>query len=162
MVWCAGKPACAGAGWQVTRLATAPEPFALSVLVLAGFIRVATNPRLFDCPSTLDTAFAFVASLGERPTARIIAPGPDHMAIFERLCRSAQAIGKLVEDAQRAAMAMEHGCTLVSTDADFGRFPGLQWQHPLGPPSPCLRSRHIIGPGFFETATDGPKRGLCW
>ena len=117
----------------VTRMATGSEPFALSVLVLSGFIRIVTNSRVFDPPSTLDTAFAFVSSLTERPTARIIGPGPEHMAIFERLCRLAGATGKLVADAQHAAIALEHGCTMVSTDADFGRFPELRWQHPLRP-----------------------------
>ena len=115
----------------LTRLATGPEPFALSVLILSGFVRITTNARVFDPPSTLDTAFAFVSSLVERPTARIVAPGPDHWAIFERLCRAAGATGKLAADAQHAAVAIEHGCTLVSTDVDFNRFPGLRWQHPL-------------------------------
>ncbi len=118
------------ANW-LTRLATGPEPFALSALVLAGFIRVVTNPRIFDPPSTLDHSFAFVASLLERPTARLIGPGPDHLSIFESLCRESGANGKLVADAQHAAVAIEHGCTIVSTDADFGRFPRLRWQHPL-------------------------------
>ena len=117
----------------VTRLATGPEPFALSVLVLSGFIRIVTHPRAFDPPVALDAALAFVSSLTERPNARIIGPGPDHMAIFERLCRTAGATGKLVADAQHAAIALEHGCTMVSADADFGRFPELRWQHPLRP-----------------------------
>ena len=78
----------------VTRMATGPEPFALSVLVLSGFVRIVTNARVFDPPSTLDEAFAFVSSLTERPNARIIGPGPDHMAIFEHLCRAAGATGK--------------------------------------------------------------------
>ncbi len=119
----------------ITRLATGPEPFALSLLVLASFIRVVTNPRVFDPPSTLDQAFAFVSSLVERPTARIVGPGPDHLDILERLCRQARATGKLVADSQHAAVAIEHGCTIVSTDSDFGRFPGLRWQHPLRPVS---------------------------
>ena len=120
------------AGW-LTRLATGPEPFALSVLVLSGFIRVATNPRIFAPPSTLVRSFAFVSSLVERPTARIVGPGPDHMDIFERLCRESRATGKLVADAQHAAVAIEHGCTMVSTDSDFGRFSRLRWRHPLRP-----------------------------
>ena len=120
------------ADWLI-RLATGPEPFALSVLVLSGFIRVVTNPRVFDQPSTLDQSFAFVSSLLERPTARIVGPGPDHMDIFERLCREARATGKLVADAQHAAVAIEHGCTMVSTDSDFSRFQRLRWQHPLRP-----------------------------
>ena len=122
------------ANW-LTRLATGPEPFALSVLVLAGFIRVVTNRRIFDPPSSLNQSFAFVSSLVERPTARIVGPGPDHLDIFERLCRDSGAAGKLVADAQHAAVAIEHGCTMVSTDSDFSRFPGLRWQHPLRPGS---------------------------
>ncbi len=117
----------------MTRTATGAEPFALSVLVLGAFVRLTTNARVFDPPSTLDNAFAFVSSLVERPTARVVGPGPDHMAIFERLCRESGATGKLVADAQHAAVAVEHGCTIVSTDSDFARFPTLRWQHPLRP-----------------------------
>ena len=120
------------AAW-LSRLATGPEPFALSVLVLAGFVRIVTSDRVFSPPSTLDDVFAFVSELVARPTARIVGPGSNHLAIFEQLCRDAGATGKLVADAQHAAVAIEHGCTMVSTDADFDRFPGLRWQHPLRP-----------------------------
>jgi hypothetical protein len=118
----------------LTKLATGPEPFALSVLALIGVARITTNPRIFRPPSTLDDVFAFVGELVARPTARVVAPGPGHLAIFEQLCRDSQASGKLVADAQHAAVAIEHGCTLVTTDSDFDRFPGLRWQHPLSPP----------------------------
>ena len=117
----------------LTGLATGPEPFALSVLVLSGFVRVATNDRIFRPPSSIDDVFGFIAELVGRPTARIVGPGPNHMTIFERLCRDAGATGKLVADAQHAAIAIEHGCTLVSTDSDFDRFPDLRWRHPLRP-----------------------------
>lgn len=120
------------AAW-ITRLATEPESFALTVLVLSGFLRVVTNPRVFDPPSTLDQSFAFIAALAERPTARIVGPGPDPPDILERPCRKSGATGKLVADAQHAAIAVEHGCTMVSTDSDFSRVPGLRWQHPLRP-----------------------------
>ena len=123
------------ADW-ITRLATGPEPFALSVLVLAGFLRIVTNPRIFHPPPTLDRSFAFVSSLVERPNARVVWPGSDHLDILERLCRDSGATGKLVADAQHAAVAIEHGCTIVSTDSDFSRFPGLRWQHPLSPAGP--------------------------
>ncbi len=115
----------------LTRLARGPEPFALSVLVLTGLLRIATNPRIFRPPSTLDQALDFISELVARPTARIVGPGPDHLAILEKLYRDAGATGKLVADAQHAAVAIEHGCTMVSTDADFARFPSLRWQHPL-------------------------------
>lgn len=112
-------------------LATGPEPFALSVLALSGLVRIVTNPRIFSRPSTLDEVFDFVAELKERPTARLVAPGAEHLSIFEQLCRQSQAAGKLAADAQHAAVAIEHGCTMVTTDSDFDRFPDLRWQHPL-------------------------------
>jgi len=115
----------------LTSLATGPEPFALSVLGLSGLVRITTNPRVFKRPSTLDEVFEFIDQLVRRPTARVVAPGPDHLAIFEQLCREAGAVGKLVADAQHAAVAIENGCTMVTTDSDYDRFPGLRWQHPL-------------------------------
>ena len=118
------------AEWMVG-LATGPEPFALSVLALAGFARIATNARIFRRTSTLDEVFAFTAELTRRPGARVVGPGADHLVIFERLCRESGASGKLVADAQHAAVASEHGCTWVTTDSDFDRCPSLRWQHPL-------------------------------
>jgi len=118
------------AGW-LTELATGYEPFALSSLALVGLVRIVTNPRVFRRPSTHDEVFAFIAELVARPNARVVHPGPRHLEIFEELCRSSGASGKLVADAHHAAVAVEHGCTLATTDADFDRFPTLRWQHPL-------------------------------
>ena len=118
------------ARWM-TDLATGPEPFALSSVALSGLVRIVTNPRVFRRPSTVDEVFGFVTGLRRRPTARVLAPGPDHFDIFEDLCRRADARGKLVADAYHAALAIEHGCTWITTDADFARFPGLRWEHPL-------------------------------
>jgi toxin-antitoxin system PIN domain toxin len=118
------------ASW-VTRLATGPEPFALSVLALVGLVRIVTNPRIFRRPSTLEEALAFTGELTRRPTARLLGPGPKHWDLVTELCRSADATAKLVADAQHAAVAIEHGCTLITTDSDFGRFPHLRWRHPL-------------------------------
>ena len=118
------------AGW-LTELATGREPFALSSLALAAVVRIVTNPRVFRRPSTLDEVFAFTGELIARPNARVVGPGPRHLELLEELCRSCGASGKLVGDAQHAAVAVEHGCTLVSTDSDFDRFPGLRWRHPL-------------------------------
>ena len=115
----------------LTDLATGHEPFALSVLAVGGLVRIVTNPRVFRRPSHLDEVFAFIDQLTARPTARVVSPGRDHMAIFRQLCEAADAAGKLVADAQHAAVAIEHGCTLVTTDSDFDRFPGLRWRHPL-------------------------------
>ena len=118
------------AAW-VTELATGPEPFALSVLTLPALVRIVTNPRIFRPASTLDEALDFMSELTRRPNARIVAPGSRHLKIFEDLCRQSKARGKLAADAQHAAIAIEHGCTFVTTDSDFDRFPGLRWRHPL-------------------------------
>lgn len=115
----------------ITELASGAEPFALSVLAVSGLVRIVTNPRIFRPASSLEQVLKFVAELVQRPTARIVTPGPNHLAIFEELLRSTGAVGKLVADAQHAAVAIEHGCVLVSTDGDFARFPTLRWQHPL-------------------------------
>jgi toxin-antitoxin system PIN domain toxin len=120
------------AQWTVD-LVSGSEPFALSVLAIAGVVRIATNPRVFRRPSSLDEVFEFLDELVSRQNARIVGPGPEHLEILERLCRQAQASGKLVADAQHAAVAIENGCTLVSTDSDFDRFAGLRWKHPLRP-----------------------------
>ena len=114
-------------------VATGPEPFALSVLALCALVRITTNPRIFTRVSTLDEVFAFVGELVRRPNARIVSPGSAHLTIVEQLCRESGASGKLVADAQHAAVAIEHGCTLVTTDSDFDRFPELRWRHPLRP-----------------------------
>jgi toxin-antitoxin system PIN domain toxin len=115
----------------LTRVATGYEPFALSSLALSGLVRIVTNPQIFRRPSTLDEVFSFVDELTARPNARVVHPGPRHLEIFEDLCRRSGATGKLVADAQHAAVAVEHGCTFITTDSDFDRFPGLRWRHPL-------------------------------
>jgi toxin-antitoxin system PIN domain toxin len=115
----------------LTGIATGHEPFALSTPSLAGVVRIATNPRIFQKPSTLDEVFGFIGALTERRNAHVVSPGPKHLEIFEDLCRRSRATSKLVTDAQHAAVAIEHGCTFVTTDSDFDRFPGLRWMHPL-------------------------------
>lgn len=116
----------------LTDLATGPEPFALSTLALSGVVRIVTNPKVFKTPSTPDQVFGFIRELRQRPNARVLNPGPDHWSIFEKLCTRSRATGKLVADAYHAALAIEHGCVWVTTDADFARFDGLRWEHPLG------------------------------
>ena len=120
------------AGW-ITDLATHAEPFALSSLALSGLVRIVTIPKVFKQPSKAEEVFGFIGELRRRPNARLLNPGPAHWSIFEELCLRSGATGKLVADAYHAALAIEHGCVWVTTDADFARFPDLRWEHPLRP-----------------------------
>lgn len=110
-------------------LTASDEPFALSDVVLSGFLRVVTNPRIFDPPTPMERALAFCQRLVDWPRASLIVPGRRHWDLFAGLCRGVS--GALVADAYLAALAIEHGCELITTDSDFARFPGLRWRHPL-------------------------------
>jgi len=104
--------------------------FGMSELVLSGFLRVVTHTRVFNPPTPLDDALAFIEALRELPNCAVLAPGPRHWAIFTRLCRESDASGNLIPDAYLAALAIESGSEWVTTDRDFARFPGLRWTVP--------------------------------
>jgi toxin-antitoxin system PIN domain toxin len=105
--------------------------FAVFDLVLSGFLRIVTHPRVFRAPTPLGAAFDFVQVLRTRPNCITIQPGPRHWSIFERLCRESRVKGNHVADAYLAALALESGCGWVTTDRDFSRFPGLSVTSPL-------------------------------
>lgn len=113
------------------RVVGSGQPYALSEVVLAGFLRVATNRKAFVDASPIETALAFVESLRSRRAARPVRPGPRHWGIFVELCRTSRVTGGLVADAHHAAVAIEHGLTWATSDGDFARFAGLVWVHPL-------------------------------
>jgi hypothetical protein len=104
----------------------AGEPLGIAEVVLASFVRVATHPRVFDPPASTADALAFARALREAPNAVRVAPGPRHWELFERLCFDGAARGSLIADAYLAALAVESGCELITTDRDFARFPGLR------------------------------------
>jgi toxin-antitoxin system PIN domain toxin len=96
-----------------------------------AFLRIATNPRVFENPLTMAEATDIVASWLEPQSAGILDPGERHWALLANLSREGQAAGPLVMDAVLAAIAIEHGATLYTTDRDFAKFPGLKWKNPL-------------------------------
>lgn len=108
----------------------ARAPFAVVDLVAGAFLRIATNRRIFSIPTPVDEAFAYLRALREQPGHIMLAPGPQHLALLERLCTSADATGDLIADAQLAAIALENACELVSFDRDFARFSELKWVRP--------------------------------
>lgn len=105
--------------------------YGLSDLVLSGFMRLVTHPKVFRSPSSLAQAMAFANQIREQPNRIAITPGERHWDIFRRLCGTANARGNLVPDAWFAALAIEHGCEWITADRDYSRFPGLVWRHPL-------------------------------
>ncbi|HVT17717.1 MAG TPA: type II toxin-antitoxin system VapC family toxin [Thermoanaerobaculia bacterium] len=109
----------------------ADAAFGMADLVLSGFLRVVTNPRVFAYPTPIDVALSFADGLRALPNCVAVAPGPRHWPIFRRLCREGGAKGNLVPDAFLAALAIESGSEWVTTDRGFARFPGLRWRHPL-------------------------------
>jgi toxin-antitoxin system PIN domain toxin len=116
--------------WLSTAVAS-DEPFGISELVLSGFLRVTTHPRVFSPPAPIERALDFARTLKAQPNAVVVSPGARHWEIFERLCRASGAKGNLVADAYLAALAIESGSEWITTDRDFSRFPGLRWRHPL-------------------------------
>ena len=113
------------------RVVNGDEAYGVSELVLSGFIRIVTHPKVFRAPTSPADAFAFAAQVRMQPNCIRIEPGVRHWQIFERLCRESGARGNLVPDAYFAAMAIESGCEWITTDRDFSRFDGLRWRHPL-------------------------------
>jgi len=106
-------------------------PVCLCWTVLSAFIRMGTNPRVFEHPLSLDQALTRVQSWLDQPCTRVIRPTEQHWTIFRQMLTDGQAVANLVTDAHLAALAIEHGCELASTDSDFARFPKLKWTNPL-------------------------------
>jgi hypothetical protein len=100
-------------------------------LTLWAFLRISTNPRVFDRPLTAPEAAAAISSWLAQPSVGILEPGERHWEILQKLVIDGQSTGPLIMDAVLAALAMEHGATLHTTDRDFARFPGLKWMNPL-------------------------------
>jgi toxin-antitoxin system PIN domain toxin len=98
---------------------------------LLAFVRIATNPAVVRHPATPAQAWRQVEEWLAADAAWVPVPGPRHAEILGPLLSEPFVTSRLVPDAHLAALAIEHGLTLCSTDGDFGRFPGLTWQNPL-------------------------------
>lgn len=117
-------------GW-LDEARTAHEPLGVSSVVLSGFVRVVTHPKVFREPTPLDVALEFAGALRGSPAAVTVEPGARHWSIFEELCRLVEAHGNGVPDAYLAALAIENGATWYSADRSFARYPTLRWRHPF-------------------------------
>lgn len=100
-------------------------------LTLWAFLRISTSPRVYERPLSVEEAEMIVGSWLDAPMVRMLDPGERHWEILRGLTRSGQSAGALVMDAALAAIAIEHGATLATTDRDFSRFAGLSWRNPI-------------------------------
>jgi len=107
------------------------SPFALADLAVSGFLRIVTNPRIYERPTKLPTALEFVDGLAGQPTCIPVSAGPNHWPIFRRVLAAADARGNLVPDAHLAAVALEHGATIATRDRGFARFREVRWLDPV-------------------------------
>ena len=110
----------------VERVFSGEEPVAIAWVTVLAFVRISTNPRVFEQPLLASEALAAVASWLQRPCVSVLEAGEACWEIFRELVVEAQVTGPLVMDAFLAALAIENGATLVTTDRDFARFPKLK------------------------------------
>lgn len=120
-----------GARSWLERTFIRPEPIGLAWTTILAFLRLSTNPRVFEHPFLPAEAVPLVSSWIVRPNVIIPQPGERHWQIFSNLLTEIPARGPLVMDAHLAALAIEHGMELATTDKDFVRFPGLRVINPL-------------------------------
>jgi toxin-antitoxin system PIN domain toxin len=104
--------------------------FGISPLALSAVVRIATNPRAYREPSTLEEVFKYSEYLTASLNCHAVVPGEQHWDIFKRLCIETDTRGTRVTDAWFAALAIEWGCEWITFDRDYARFPGLKWQVP--------------------------------
>ena len=116
--------------WWDTQL-SGRAPVCLCWIVLGAFIRIGTNSRFYETPLSLEQALCRIQSWLDQPCTRIVQPTERHWTVFSKMLGDGQATANLVTDAHLAALALEHGCEMMSTDADFSRFPGIRWRNPL-------------------------------
>jgi hypothetical protein len=112
------------------RVVNGDARYGMAPQVLGGVIRIATHPKVFARPSSLEEALQFCDVLLSPPQCVVIQPGERHWEIFKRMCIEADARGNLVPDAWFAALAIESGCEWITLDRDYARFPGLKWRVP--------------------------------
>ena len=103
-----------------------------ALLTLLAFVRIASDRRIFLRPLTPAEACSRIEGWLALPNTRVLQPGPRTWKLLSELCASGQAKGAMVMDAHLAALALEHGASIATTDRDFTRFPGIDLVNPVG------------------------------
>ena len=115
--------------WE--RALSGTEAVGIPAVSIFGFLRIATNRKVFTDPLSVNDAVSRVRAWLACPEARVLVAGPGHLEIALGLLEGLGTAGNLTTDVQLAAHAIEDQAVLWSNDADFARFPGLRWKNPL-------------------------------
>jgi len=107
-----------------------PAPVYIAWITILAFLRISTNPRVFDRPLSMPEAVRVVTGWLAMPAVSILEPTDRYWEVFSQLLEKAQVTGPLVTDAALAALALEHGIAVCTMDRDFTRFRGLQLHDP--------------------------------
>jgi toxin-antitoxin system PIN domain toxin len=121
------------------------RPLGLPWPTILGFIRITTNPRILPRPHRVRESWNVVRSWLQQPSVWIPTPGEQHASVYDALLSDDSFSPKLIHDAHLAALAIEHGLILCSTDGDFARFAGLRWENPLAGPGAVRESKGRYG-----------------
>lgn len=117
--------------WLDSRLAGHRQSAGLPWPSLLATLRLTTNPRIFSAPTEITAAWRQVKEWLARPAAWVPEPTPRHRHVLGEVLRTVRPAANLIPDTHLAALAVEHGLTVASADADFGRFAGVRWHNPL-------------------------------
>ncbi len=115
----------------LSRVLVGGEPVGVASETLASVVRIVTNRKVWHEPLRIVDALNFSEAVRAAPASVVVEAGAGHWELFRAMCRDGDARGNLVADARLAAIALEQGSVLVTTDRDFARFPRLRWRHPL-------------------------------
>ena len=107
------------------------SPVGLPWQTMSAFMRIVTNPRLTGKRFTPVEAVEIVDQWVKQPNVRLLGPGDNHWSLLRQMIVDGQVRGPLITDAQLAALTIEYGGVLHTTDRDFSRFPGLRWTNPI-------------------------------
>jgi uncharacterized protein len=116
--------------WWETAL-TDDEPIGFAWITLLGFLRISTQPHVFDRPLTPSQAVDRVNTWLTQPNTRIVVETEEHWRLLRERIAETGTAGNVTTDTHLACLAIEYGATIVSCDADFGRFPQVRWENPL-------------------------------
>ena len=114
------------AAWLEEAVNGADAEIGLPWAVILGFLRLATSPRVFPRPLSIEHALNWIRGLADQPSVRIPDPGKAHLGILGHLLLTTGAGGNLTTDAHLAALCLEQDAAIVTGDRDFLRFPGLR------------------------------------